>query len=110
MAKLKVKLNEIQEEEYDAIKNRNFLKAQELKEQIEEMQKEIDAMASRMNAVAIIENVCEEKSDAATMIKCLTIMCSAAAAKTVTTLTATLRSLYDNLAFPSIDVRKLFRF
>ncbi|XP_043273023.1 condensin complex subunit 3 [Venturia canescens] len=102
VAKLKVKLNEIQEEEYDAIKNRNFLKAQELKEQIEQMQKEIDAKTSKINPVAIIENICEEKSDAKTMVKCLTIMGSAAAAKSVTTLTTTLRSLYDNMALPMI--------
>lgn len=93
----------MQEEEYCAIRQREFLKAQDLKEQIEIMKKEIDELSSR-TAVMNLDEVTEERNDHDTMVTCLTIIYNMTCAKSVTTLTSTLRSLLGNLVLPCLEV------
>ena len=97
-------MNELEEEEYDAMKKRDFLKAQKLKEQLEAVKVELEAL-NIPEPVIISEEICELKSDPDTINKCLTIMCGMGAAPSVKTLTPTLRTLLDNLAIRFIDVR-----
>ncbi|XP_076234312.1 chromosome associated protein G [Calliopsis andreniformis] len=97
-AKLKVRLLELKEEEYQAIQDKKYLKADSLKNEITELNEKIVKL-SETPQVIVTEEI-KEKNDPETMIKCLTIMCTMM--QSVTTLTPTLRSLMQ-LALDSLD-------
>lgn len=75
---------------YQAIKEQNFLQADSLKEKINVLKEEISRL-SENTIVTDDNNMREEKSDAATMIKCLDILYNAI--QFIRVLTPTLRSL-----------------
>ncbi|XP_033356774.1 condensin complex subunit 3 [Bombus vosnesenskii] len=100
-AKLKVKLLELKEEEYQAIQDKQYLKADGLKNQINELNKEIVKLSEKPQVTqTIVNEEIKEKSDSATMIKCLTIICTMM--QSVTSLTPTLKSLMQ-IALDSLD-------
>ncbi|XP_015175226.1 PREDICTED: condensin complex subunit 3-like [Polistes dominula] len=103
-ARLRVQILDLQEEEYTAIQNKEYLKA----EQINEQRNKIDQVLMKMSETpkpCITINDCvieKEKNDSETMIKCLSIMCSMMRAKSIKTLVTTLRCLL-NVAISSLD-------
>ncbi|KAI4482163.1 hypothetical protein M0802_013788, partial [Mischocyttarus mexicanus] len=106
-ARLRVQLLELQEEEYEAIKNKEYLKAEKLKEQLGKINEDIIKLNELPEpCVAIndddVDIIDEEKNDSETMIKCLTIMCSMMRTKSIKTLVPTLRCLL-NVALSSLD-------
>ncbi|XP_015584822.1 condensin complex subunit 3 [Cephus cinctus] len=101
-AKLKVKLIEVNEEEYEAIHEKDYMRAAALKEQIEDINRQINELPT--GAIETTnEPVCEEKNDRETMIMCLGIMCAMMEVPSVTTLTPNLRTLMTDMALPSFD-------
>ncbi|XP_035740285.1 condensin complex subunit 3-like [Vespa mandarinia] len=103
-ARLRVQLLELKEEEYQAIQNKEYLKAENRKEQIDKINQELMKLneQSEPNQMIVDDDIEEEKSDSETMIKCLTIMCAMMRVKSVKTLTPTLRCLV-NVALSSLD-------
>ncbi|KOC59737.1 Condensin complex subunit 3 [Habropoda laboriosa] len=97
-AKLKVKLLELKEEEYQAIEEKQYLKADSLKNQINSLTEEITKLSKQPDIVTIEE--IKEKNDPETMIKCLSIICTMM--QSVNALTPTLRSLMQ-IALDSLD-------
>ncbi|KAK0164610.1 hypothetical protein PV328_003221 [Microctonus aethiopoides] len=100
--RLKIKLIEKQNEIYDVVQKQDFAEAQRLKAEMNEIENEIKNCVIKPTVVQEEEAI-EEKNDPQTMIKCLSIMCAMAQVRSVTTLTATLRSLFDNMAYPSLQ-------
>ncbi|XP_031831534.1 chromosome associated protein G [Nomia melanderi] len=98
-AKLKVRLLELKEEEYQAIQNKQYLKADQLKNEIDKLNEEIMKLSEVPELPTVIEDI-KEKSDPETMIKCLSIICTMM--QSVTSLTPTLRSLMQ-IAINSLD-------
>ncbi|CAK9813926.1 Condensin complex subunit 3 [Anthophora quadrimaculata] len=97
-AKMKVKLLELKEEEYKAIEEKQYLKADSLKNQINSLTEEITKLSKQPDIVTMEE--IKEKNDPETMINCLSIICTMM--QSVTALTPTLRSLMQ-IAFDSLD-------
>ncbi|CAD6226878.1 GSCOCG00005958001-RA-CDS [Cotesia congregata] len=102
-AKKQINLRLLEEQLYCKTEERDFIGAQKLKEKIDELTEEIKHLAESVNPVAVmeVENY-EEKNDPETMLRCLTIACCMAQVTSVRTLNSVLRSLYDNLVFPSL--------
>ncbi|KAG7202630.1 hypothetical protein KM043_009811 [Ampulex compressa] len=98
-AKLKVMLLELKEEEYQAIQEKDYLKADSLKDRINALNQEISKLMEQPELM-ITDDIREEKNDRETMVKCLTIMY--AMMQSVNTLTPTLRSLMQ-IALQSLD-------
>jgi len=94
---------EIEEELYDAIKEENFLQADNLKEKIKTLKERINQLSEIPAEIVIADDIREEKNDAATMIKCLNILYIAMQVQTNSTLTPTLRSLMS-IVLDSLDV------
>ncbi|KAL2745812.1 Condensin complex subunit 3 [Vespula maculifrons] len=103
-ARLRVQLLELKEEEYQAIQNKEYLKAENRKEEINKVNQELMKLnePSEANMVIVDDDIEEEKSDSETMIKCLTILCAMMRAKSIKTLMPTLRCLL-NVALSSLD-------
>ncbi|KAL2719211.1 Condensin complex subunit 3 [Vespula squamosa] len=102
-ARLRVQLLELKEEEYQAIQNKEYLKAENRKEQINKVNQELMKLNEQSEPDIIIDDdIEEEKNDSETMIKCLTILCSMMRVKSVKTLMPTLRCLI-NVALSSLD-------
>ncbi|CAD1469487.1 unnamed protein product [Heterotrigona itama] len=99
-AKLKVQLLELKEEEYQAIQDKQYLEADNLKNQINKLNEEIIKLSEKPQTETIINEEIKEKSDSATMIKCLTIICTMM--QSVTALTPTLKS-FMQIALDSLD-------
>ena len=107
----------MEEEEYEATKKRDFRAAQAIKEQIEALKNEIEKssapeISTETNIVRMdVDNSSynEEKDDSDTIAKCLLIMCTMSGAKSVKKLTPTLRTLFDVIVLPSVDVRIIER-
>ena len=97
-AKLKMKVLALQEEEYQAIQEKEYLKADALKNQINEVNKEIQSLTEQPQ-ITVMEEI-KEKSDPETMRKCLSIICTMM--QSVVSLTPTLRSLMQ-IAFDSLE-------
>ncbi|XP_076666914.1 chromosome associated protein G [Andrena cerasifolii] len=100
-AKLKMKLLELKEEEYQAIQDKQYLKADTLKNKIITLNEEIIKLSDTppISQATGTEEI-KEKNDSETMIKCLAIMCTMM--QSVTVLTPTLRSLMQ-IALDSLD-------
>ncbi|XP_033333688.2 chromosome associated protein G isoform X2 [Megalopta genalis] len=98
-AKLKVKLLELKEEEYQAIQNKQYLRADELKNEIDTLNGEIMKLSEEPQLVTVMEEM-KEKTDSETMIKCLTIICTMM--QSVTSLTPTIRSMMQ-ITLDSLD-------
>lgn len=94
---------ELKEEEYVAIKDKEYLKADSLKNEINALNDEILRLSEKPQ-MTVTEEI-KEKDDPETMIKCLTIMCTVM--QSITALTPTLRSLMQ-IAFDSFDVSFIF--
>lgn len=92
---------ELEEELYQAIKEQNFLQADSLKEQINVLKEKISCLSNIPETVITEDNIREEKTDTATMVKCLDILY--VAMQSVRTLTPTLRSLMC-FVLSSLDV------
>lgn len=92
---------ELKEEEYQAIQDKQYLKADSLKNEIISLTKEIEKLSEQNQVTTIVNEEMKEKSDSKTMIKCLTIICTMM--QSVTTITPTLRSLMQ-IALDSLDV------
>ncbi|KAF7389917.1 hypothetical protein HZH68_011774 [Vespula germanica] len=103
-ARLRVQLLELKEEEYQAIQNKEYLKAENRKEEINKVNQELMKLnePSEANMVIVDDDIEEEKSDSETMIKCLTILCAMMRVKSIKTLMPTLRCLL-NVALSSLD-------
>ncbi|XP_043504256.1 condensin complex subunit 3 [Polistes fuscatus] len=103
-ARLRVQILELQEEEYEAIKNKEYLKAEKLKEQQNKINQDLLKFHENQEPCLLIndDDIEEEKNDSETMIKCLTIMCSMMRVKSIKTLVPTLRCLL-NIAISSLD-------
>lgn len=87
---------------YQAIKEQNFLQADSLKEKINVLKEEISRLSENTETIVTDDNnMREEKSDAATMIKCLDILYNAI--QFIRVLTPTLRSLMC-FVLSSLDV------
>ncbi|XP_003705431.1 chromosome associated protein G [Megachile rotundata] len=97
-AKLRVKLLELKELEYQAIAEQQYLKADTLKNQIIELNEEIKKLSEKPQ-LTVMEEI-KEKNDPETMRKCLNIIC--VMMQSVTVLTPTLRSLMQ-IALDSLD-------
>ncbi|XP_076637390.1 chromosome associated protein G [Colletes latitarsis] len=93
IASLKVKLLELKEIEYQAIQDKEFLKADSLQKEINELTEEITKFSVKVPppVLMIAEQEIKEKDDPETMIKCLSIICTVL--QSVTSLTPTLRDL-----------------
>lgn len=105
-AKLKMKLLELKEEEYRAIQEKQYLKADGIKNKINTLSEEIIRLseAPPVSQATGTEEI-KEKNDPETMIKCLAIMCTMM--QSATLLTPTLRSLMQ-IALDSLDVSVCF--
>ncbi|OAD60372.1 Condensin complex subunit 3 [Eufriesea mexicana] len=99
-AKLKVKLLEMKEDEYQAIQDKQYLKADSLKNEINLLNEEIIKLSKQPQISQITNEEIKEKNDSETMIKCLSIICTMM--QSVHTLTPTLRSLMQ-IALDSLD-------
>lgn len=86
---------ELQEEEYQAIYEKNYLHAETLKGQIKELEEEISNITERIDYQEIMNNdqIPDQKNDPETLMKCLSIIHNLFLSKTPITLTPTLRSL-----------------
>ncbi|XP_076622224.1 condensin complex subunit 3-like isoform X2 [Colletes latitarsis] len=102
IASLKVKLLELKEIEYQAIQDKEFLKADSLQKEINELTEEIKNFSVKVSppSLMIVEQEIKEKDDPETMIKCLSIICTVL--QSVTSLTPTLRDLME-IGFVSLD-------
>ncbi|XP_076300337.1 chromosome associated protein G [Lasioglossum baleicum] len=103
-AKLRVNLLNLKEEEYQAIQNKEYLRADELKNQINALNEEIVKLSEPQ--VVIVTEEIKEKDDTETMVKCLAILCTML--QSVSSLTPTLRSMMqialDGLEHPDDTV------
>ncbi|XP_053986177.1 condensin complex subunit 3-like [Hylaeus volcanicus] len=99
-AKLKVKLLELKEEEYQAIEKREFLEADRLQKEINALNQEIIKLSKTVPPPSTGAEDIKEKDDPETMIKCLSIICSMM--QSVTSLTPTLGNLIQ-IGFNSLD-------
>lgn len=99
--KLKVKMLEMKEEEYQAIQDKQYLKADSLKNQINLLNEEIMKLSEKPQTTQMTNEEIKEKNDPETMIKCLSIIYTMM--QSVHTLTPTLRSLMQ-IALDSLDV------
>ncbi|XP_015124070.1 uncharacterized protein LOC107046084 [Diachasma alloeum] len=84
------------------VRAKKFTEAAEVEKEMETWKREIEEL-SKSRTLIVPQTQKEAKNDPETMIKCLTIIFTMAQATSVTTLTSTLRSLFNNLALPSID-------
>ncbi|XP_043255014.1 condensin complex subunit 3-like [Colletes gigas] len=102
IASLKVKLLELKEIEYQAIQDKEFLKADSLQKEISTLTEEIKNFSVKVPppSLMIVEQEVTEKNDPETMIKCLSIICTLL--QSVTSLTPTLRDLMK-IGFVSLD-------
>ncbi|XP_043255103.1 condensin complex subunit 3-like [Colletes gigas] len=110
IASLKVKLLELKQIEYQAIQDKEFLKADSLQKEINELTEEIKMSSVKVPPpLMIVEQEIKEKDDPETMIKCLSIICTAL--QSVTSLTPTLRDLMKmglvSLDYPNDNVYML---
>ena len=96
----------MKEDQYNAIKEKNYLRAEELKGDIEKLSKEIDMLADELVIPMITDDAGEEKekNDSQTMTVCLEIMCTMMQSNSITTLLPTLRSLMDHMVLDSLEV------
>ncbi|XP_015116140.1 condensin complex subunit 3 [Diachasma alloeum] len=100
--KLKNTLLQRQNDQDLLVRAKKFTAAAEIEKEMEILKKEIEEL-SKSRTLIVPQTQEEAKNDSETMLKCLRIMFTMAQASSVTTLTSTLRSLFDNLALPSID-------
>ncbi|XP_043466822.1 condensin complex subunit 3 [Leptopilina heterotoma] len=103
-AKLKVTLLELKEDQYNEIQNKNYLRAEELKVQIERITAEIHQITEELELPTVTEDVGEEplKNDSHTMTICLEIMCSSMQSPSIKTLHPTLRSILDHIVIENL--------
>ncbi|XP_017891322.1 condensin complex subunit 3 [Ceratina calcarata] len=108
-AKLRIQLLELKDEEYQAIQDKEYLKADNLKNQIDKLNEKIKTLSEPAVVPVISNEEVREKSDSDTMIKCLSIICTMM--HSVTSLTPTLRGLmqifHDSLDHPNDKVHVL---
>lgn len=129
VAKVKVQLNEVREDLENCVRSLDLDKAQELKLKMKELQDELDALQQqRLETPAQTPNVITPRQpqpeegnasrtscaseepeeppaqldDAATMSRCLTIICEMLRSADIKTLSPTLHSLHDNLLLPCL--------
>jgi len=101
LAKLRIELNELREELDMSIKEENFSRAAEIKEQIsklEDRSMEICALNEPQN-----QTIRVEKSDPFTILKCLNIASEMLVRVQKRSLTPTIQSLADTLIWPSVQ-------
>ncbi|XP_012266256.2 condensin complex subunit 3 [Athalia rosae] len=99
-ARLRVNLLEIEEEQYQAVKDKDFLKADHLKQQIQIFKGQIN----ELNAEPVVEEMQEDDvciDDPETLEKCLQIMFSMM--QSVDVLFPALRTLLDEMVLPALD-------
>ncbi|GFG28408.1 hypothetical protein Cfor_11336 [Coptotermes formosanus] len=100
-AKVRVQLNEIREEQEEAVQQQDFIRAQVLLNKIKELQEELQRLSAQPDVVH--EQVREQRNDHATLSKCLCIIYEMMYSKTVTVLTPHLRSLMENFVLHYIE-------
>lgn len=90
---------------YEAVKEEKFLEADKLKEKIKDLKEKMNQLSEAPVPEAAIhdDDMPEEKSDTATMVKCLGILYTAMQAKSICALTPTLRSMMS-IVLQSLDV------
>ncbi|XP_025155533.1 condensin complex subunit 3-like [Harpegnathos saltator] len=109
-AQMKVDLMELEEELYETVKKEDFLKADSIKEKIKTLKEKINQLSKTPENI-ITDDIRDEKNDAATMTKCLNILCATMQVQSIRTLTPTLRSMMsivlDSLDHPDDNVHVL---
>lgn len=99
---MKVDLLELEEELYETVKKEDFLKADSIKENIKALKEKINQL-SKVPEVVMTDDIRDEKNDANTMTKCLSILCAAMQNQSIRALTPTLRSMMS-IVLDSLDV------
>lgn len=102
---------ELKEDQYNEIQNKNYLRAEELKVQIERVTAEIHQITEDLALPTVTDDVGEEpeKNDSHTMTICLEIMCSSMQSPSIKTLHPTLRSLLDHMVLENLGVSLIIR-
>ncbi|XP_025154872.1 condensin complex subunit 3 isoform X2 [Harpegnathos saltator] len=98
---VKVDLMELEEELYETVKKEDFLKADSIKEKIKTLKEKINQLSKTPENI-IADDIRDEKNDAATMTKCLNILCAAMQVQSIRTLTPTLRHIMS-IVLNSLD-------
>lgn len=107
-ASIRVKINELKEEQTDAIRDKDFLKAQTLEEDYKKLQLELEALIEVPAAVVTQPHPPQVEArdavkDEMALRKCLRIVREIFQSDTVKTLSATLRSLMQNFVLPCLQ-------
>ena len=74
MAQVRVQLNELKDELEQAVKDQNFVVAQEIQKSMAELEEKLKSLASRP-AQYDVEVFREERNDPLTLLKCLCVVC-----------------------------------
>ena len=103
---MKVKLLELKEDQYNAIQDKSYLKAEELNLEIKKITEEIENFEEELAVPMVTDDAGEEKekNDSQTMTVCLEIMCTMMQSTSITSLVPTLRSLLDHMVLDSLEV------
>lgn len=93
---------------YEAVKKEKFLEADSLKEKIKVLKEKMNKLSespsdSSKATIDDDDDIREEKSDTATMVKCLNILYTAMQNKSISALTPTMRSMMS-IVLQSLDV------
>ncbi|XP_021917110.1 condensin complex subunit 3 isoform X2 [Zootermopsis nevadensis] len=100
-AKVRVQLNEVVEEQQEAVQHQDFMQAQVLLEKMKELQEELQRL--NVEPSVVHEQVREQHNDRATLSKCLCIIYEMMQSETVTVLTPHLRTIMENFVLHYIE-------
>ncbi|XP_034233209.1 condensin complex subunit 3 [Thrips palmi] len=104
---IRVKINELKEEQDDAVRNQDFVKAQALQEDYKKLQLELEALMEAPAPAVVVPppqvEVRDAVKDEMALRKCLRIVREMVQSDTVKTLSATLRSLMQNFVVPCLQ-------
>lgn len=98
---------ELEDEEFKAIQQKDYAKAQEITLKATELKAQIANLSKEPAQISESQNQVEEKNDPETMIQCLQIMYYMMQSSAITSLSPTLRTLMESVALPFIAVSKL---
>lgn len=94
---------ELEDDEYNAIQQKNYAAAAEIRVKVDLLRQEIENLSVEPEPVEA-EKVCDERNDPKTITQCLRIMYFMMQSKSVCILTPTLRTLMESLVLPCLNV------
>ncbi|XP_063231236.1 condensin complex subunit 3 [Bacillus rossius redtenbacheri] len=103
-AKLRMKLNELEEDKREAVSKQDFIQAQMLKDKLDAVQNELRQVVDAAEPTVTQEQRREERNDRATLSKCLMIVYEMMQAKELDTLAPQLRTLCFDFVMPCMKV------